>query len=200
MSCSTEIGQNRDFEMVSRRMLSYWLVPAEPHHSYFESVIDKLAKRFNGKVFGPHVTVYAGSCTEEQKPGQKLGEMLDECLKGVEPITLQATGLEYLDIFTKTLFLQFEQHEVLANLSQRIKEQFAAPAPEDYELDPHLSLLYRAPGEISDVEKETSIAELAYQPTEVRFDRIAIIAPAAGAVDFLEIGKWEILHTATLAL
>jgi hypothetical protein len=39
-------------------ILTYWLIPAEPALSYFRSLICELAERFDGPVFGPHVTLY----------------------------------------------------------------------------------------------------------------------------------------------
>src|SRR6267378_6638567 len=47
---------------VSRRIvIAYWLIPAEPAHSFFQGVINDLARRYDAPLFEPHVTVHVTS-------------------------------------------------------------------------------------------------------------------------------------------
>src|SRR5690349_18997221 len=47
---------------VSRRIVTaYWLIPAEPTRSFFQEVINDLARRYDAPFFEPHVTVHVGA-------------------------------------------------------------------------------------------------------------------------------------------
>jgi sugar diacid utilization regulator len=56
------------------------------------------------------------------------------------PITLTSSRIEYSDIFTKTLYIQFKSSRTLSSLSRII--QNAVSVKNNYKLNLHLSLLY----------------------------------------------------------
>ena len=41
-------------------MIAYWLIPTEPAYTYFQAVINYLARRYDAPVFEPHLTIHVG--------------------------------------------------------------------------------------------------------------------------------------------
>ena len=123
--------------LVSRRIvIAYWLIPSQPARSYFQNLINDLAERYNAPEFEPHVTVHVGvECTDT------VDEVLSKAARGCEQIVLQALEVNGSSEFTKTLFVRFAVTTQLQRLNQSIR--IAAQSSSDYQLNPHLSLLYK---------------------------------------------------------
>jgi 2'-5' RNA ligase len=153
----------------TNQIVTYWLCPAEPEREELSTIIRNLAERFDGPVFEPHVTLYVTSAGRENPT-----EVLMNVMSQRHEYRLAIRGLDYSDKFTKTFFLQFAPDSDLAHLTQDL--QRASASPIDYELNPHLSLLYK------DMDQETKrglAASIALPFTEVIFDRVkAVITPA----------------------
>lgn len=119
-----------------KTIVAYWLIPAEPSRSLFASMIARLAARFDAPVFEPHVTIYAG-----EKGDDTPAQVLSHALTGCKPFRLSARDIQYSDEFTKTLFVQFEPSPELSHLSRALQQ--ASARHDEYELNPHLSLIYK---------------------------------------------------------
>jgi 2'-5' RNA ligase len=133
------------------------------------AIIRNLAERFDAPVFEPHVTLYVTS-TDRENPNQVLMDAFSQC----HEYRLAIRGLDYSDKFTKTFFVQFAPDPDLARLSQDL--QRASASPTDYELNPHLSLLYKT---IDQETKRGLAASIALPFTDVIFDHVkAVITPA----------------------
>ena len=155
--------------MEKKQILTFWLLPAEPAHTFFSGLIAELAARFDAPVFEPHVTVYVTDAQNENAM-----KLLNCASANIASCRLSITGIDYSDTFTKTLFVQFEPDAALARLSEDLRR--ASAVRSDYQLNPHLSLLYK------DLDTETK-RELAKSITlpfdELVFDRVkAVISPA----------------------
>jgi hypothetical protein len=113
--------------------ISYWLMPRDA--SPFVEIVSELARRFDAPVFPPHLTIYSG-------PGEKdsPAKILDTVTPEFASIELRSTGVSWSEEFTQTLFVTLAPDEKLVSLSSAIRR--AVVAPHDYELKPHLSLLY----------------------------------------------------------
>jgi putative hydrolase of the HAD superfamily len=122
---------------VSRRIvIAYWLIPSEPARSYFQNLINDLAERYDAPKFEPHVTVHVGvDCTDT------VDEVLSKAARGSERIVLQTLEVNGSSEFTKTLFVHFAVTTELHQLNHSIRT--AARDSSDYQLSPHLSLLYK---------------------------------------------------------
>jgi 2'-5' RNA ligase len=122
---------------LSRRIvIAYWLIPAEPARSHFQRLISDLAQRYNAPVFEPHVTIHVGAnCTDA------VDGVLSKVAQRCERIALQALEVSGSSEFIKTLFVQFAAAARLRQLKQSIRA--AARDSSDYQLNPHLSLLYK---------------------------------------------------------
>ena len=150
-------------------ILTYWLIPAEPARSYFRSLINDLARRFDAPVFEPHVTLYVTEPGHENPAG-----VLRETFRDIERPRLSITAIKYSDEFTKTLFVEFQPDESLARLNGKLRA--ASASRHKYQLNPHLSLIYKTMSSETKVQLANS---LRIPSDDVRFDSTkAVISPA----------------------
>jgi hypothetical protein len=122
---------------VSRQIvIAYWLIPTEPARSFFQRIINDLAQRQNAPLFEPHVTVHVGAnCTNA------VDEVLSKTARDRERVVLHALEVSSSSEFIKTLFVQFAPNPRLKQINQSIRN--AAQDSSGYQLNPHLSLLYK---------------------------------------------------------
>ena len=121
--------------MPRRTVIAYWLVPAEPARSFFQGVINNLARRYDASLFEPHVTVHVGS-----NRADSAGRAISQAARVCKPVKLKALEIGHSSEFIKTLFVQFALNTELRRLNEIIRD--AAQDSSHYELKPHLSLLY----------------------------------------------------------
>jgi 2'-5' RNA ligase len=122
---------------VSRRTVTaYWLIPTEPAYCSFQGIINELAGRYDAPVFEPHITIYVGA-DRGDAASSAFGDAVHECTR----ITLHPTQIDQSEEFTKTLFVEFAMTTQLRQLNEVIRN--AANDSSQYELKPHLSLLYK---------------------------------------------------------
>jgi putative hydrolase of the HAD superfamily len=143
--------------------ITYWLLPEPSAEQVLSERISSLAAQVGAPVFSPHVTIYAGTL----EPVDDIHQQLRTAISDVAPVSLRVIGIRASERLSKTLYLQFEPSAVVAELSERLRS--AAVEPSDYQLDPHLSLLYAV---LTLTEKER-LAELEpLQFEEITFNRI----------------------------
>ncbi len=115
--------------------IAYWLIPAEPARSFFEKTIVDLARRYNAPVFDSHMTIYVGSDRVEAE------EVIAKAIGGCRLVQAKVLKVCQSGEFIKTLFVQFALDRKLQQLNEMIRD--AAQDSSDYQLKPHLSLLYK---------------------------------------------------------
>ena len=170
--------------------ISFWLIPVAEDLTLFQTMINSLAKANNAPVFTPHVTLYAGECTDLDDPAA----MIDRATQGVSPMSLDINGMRYTEAFTKTLFVQFHSSQAVSDLSSALRATAARPS--DYVLDPHLSLMYK---HMPDASKKVIASALKFPRAHVRFDSVwASLAPdhTRSAED---VAKWVIVYRKSLS-
>jgi hypothetical protein len=152
-----------------KKIVAYWLCPDEPMQTYFATLINHLATKFDAPVFDPHVTLYVTDAANENPSA-----VLEPILIDRGPYRLAVRRVDHSEKFTKTVFVQFEPDTELARLSSDLRR--ASAVQNDYELNPHLSLIYRA----MDSETKREIADSISLPfARVAFDLVrAVISPA----------------------
>jgi len=149
-------------------IVCYWLVPAEPMRRFSVSTIEALAARFDAPVFEPHVTIYV-TRNGAADPVKVLGSVLANS----QPYRLSVRDIQSSEQFTKTLFVQFESTPSLVQLRQAL--QHASGSQDAYDLNPHLSLLYK---EMAHQVKLGLTASIHIPFTEVLFDLAkAVVCP-----------------------
>jgi hypothetical protein len=169
-------------------ILAYWLVPAEPARDFFASTIAELASRFDAPLFEPHVTVYASMKGEENPE-----EVLSGALAGCEPFRLSVRDIQCSDEFTKTVFVQFEPSPPLLRLSRALQQ--ASALHDEYQLNPHLSLIYKKMTQDARIDVATSVRVTF---TEVLFDSAKAIVCPTPIKSREDVEAWRVVAAQTL--
>ncbi len=169
-------------ERERKTIVAYWLMPAEPARSFFASVIAELATRFDAPVFEPHLTIYAGDQGNDN-PTQALSHALAEC----RPFRLSVRDIQYSDEFTKTVFVQFESSPALSHLCRALQQ--ASAGRNEYQLNPHLSLIYKKMTLSAKIDLAASVS-LPF--TEVLFDSARAIISPARVESRTEVEAWRV--------
>ena len=169
-------------------ILTYWLIPAEPARSYFASVIRDLAARFDAPIFEPHLTIY-GTTMESEDGAALLQQVVADC----PTYSLRLRGVGYSDEFTKTVFAEFHPNEALSRLSTNFRE--ASMIKDDYELNPHVSLIYKT----MPPDRKAEIASSVNFPfQEVLFDSARAVISPADIQSRADVEAWRIVATQKL--
>jgi 2'-5' RNA ligase len=174
---------------VSRRVvIAYWLIPAEPAHRFFQDLINDLARRYDAPVFEPHVTSYVGANRTDA-----LETVLSKAAQDCEPIVLQALEVSHSDEFIKTLVVEFGPNTKLLPLNQVIRS--AAQDSSDYDLKPHLSLLYKR----MSVQTRRQLARLIEVPfSEVVFDSLKAVRCISPTQSRADVEVWRVVSEKVL--
>jgi 2'-5' RNA ligase len=170
------------------KIVTYWLCPAEPVRSQFARLIGDLALRFDAPAFEPHVTIHVASADRENP-----GTVLDKIGKGRRPYRLDVRGLDYSDKYTKTLFVQLAPDAKLALLSEDLRR--ASVSPGDYQLNPHISLLYKTMDEET---KRRLAASIILPFSAVNFSRVKAVLSAAEIKSRADIEAWHVIAECSL--
>ncbi len=172
-----------------RIAIAYWLTPAQPARWFFENVIADLARRYNAPVFEPHVTIHVGSDRAEAAADKIVSQAAIRC----EPIKLKLLDVRYSSEFTKTLFVQLALNAKLQRLNEVLRD--AAQDSADYQLEPHLSLLYKKM-------PIPALRELAYSIklpfSEVIFDSLKAVRCAAATRNRVDVEAWSAIAAKSL--
>jgi 2'-5' RNA ligase len=171
-------------------VIAYWLIPSEPAHSFFQRIINDLARRCDAPVFEPHVTIYVGADRADAAKNA-IGNAARECkLVGLTT----SHGIDQSDEFIKTLFVQFAMTAELRKINDMIRE--AANDSSQYELNPHLSLLYRNLAAPTRRELAASINVLF---SEVTFDAIKAVRCVSPAESRADVEAWHVVAASSLS-
>ena len=169
-------------------ILTYWLIPAEPARSHFASIIGDLSARFDAPVFEPHLTIYATTMGEDEGAAV-LKQVVADC----RAYTLRLSGVGHSDEYTKTVFAQFHASEALSRLSGNFRE--ASSIKDEYQLNPHVSLIYKT----MPAERKVEIASSVRLPfEEVRFDSAWAVISPADIQSREDVEAWQVVATQKL--
>ena len=175
--------------MTRQTVIAYWLTPSEPARSFFQRIINDLARRCDAPVFEPHVTIYVGADRADAAKNA-LGAAARECkLIGLTPL-----GIDQSDEFIKTLFVQFAMNADLRKINGIIRD--AANDSSQYELKPHLSLLYKNLAAATRCELAASID---VPLSEVTFDAIKAVRCVSPAESGADVEAWRVIAAASLS-
>jgi 2'-5' RNA ligase len=167
-------------------LIAYWLIPAEPAHSFFQKIIDDFARRYDAPVFEPHVTIHVGANRTD------LAETaLTHAARKGKGIWLTPLGINESDEFIKTLFVDFAPSEELRELNEIIRN--AAQDLSHYRLKPHLSLLYKQMSLASRRKLEVSIM---VPFPQITFDEIKAVHCVSPTNSRADIEAWRVLAAA----
>ena len=175
--------------MTKQTVIAYWLIPSEPAHSFFQRMINDLACRCDAPVFEPHVTIHVGADRADAAKNA-LGAAARECkLIGLKPL-----GIDQSDEFIKTLFVQFAMSAELSKINGIIRE--AANDSSQYELKPHLSLLYK---NLAVATRRELAASIDVPLSEVTFDVIKVVRCVSPTESSADVQAWRVVAAASLS-
>jgi putative hydrolase of the HAD superfamily len=168
--------------------IAYWLIPSEPARSLLRGIINDLARRCDAPVFEPHVTVHVGADRAD------LAEMaLEHVARECRLILLKPLGVDQSDEFTKTLFVQFELNSELRQLNEMIRQ--SAHDSSQYEVKPHLSLLYK---KMSAATRCDLAASITVPFSEISFDALQAIRCGSPTQNAADVEAWQFVSTRRL--
>ena len=171
-------------------VIAYWLIPAELAHRFFQRLIKDLARRYDAPFFEPHLTIYVGA--NDANAAEKA---LSKAAGEWQTIDLKALGINHSDEFIKTLFVQFAMNRKLRQLHQTIRN--AAQDLSDYELNPHVSLLYKNIPATARRELADSIKVLFAEVTFDSLKAVRCISPTRSRAD---VEAWRVIAAKSLGV
>ena len=175
--------------MIRQTVITYWLLPSEPAHSFFQRMINDLARRCAAPVFEPHVTIYVGA--DRVDAGKNA---LEAAARKCKLIELTPVRIDQSDEFIKTLFVQFAVNAELRKINGIIRD--AANDSSQYELKPHLSLLYKNLAAETRCELAASID---VPLSEVTFDAIKAVRCVSPTESGADVEAWRVIAAASLS-
>jgi Cyclic phosphodiesterase-like protein len=168
--------------------IAYWLIPAQPARSFFESMIVDLARQYNAPVFEPHMTIYVGSDRAEV-----AAEVITKAVDGCKPIEVELLDVDHSGEFIKTLFVRSALNRRLQRLNEMIRN--AAQDSSEYQLKPHLSLLYK---QMSVPARHQLTRSIKLPFSEVIFDSIKAVRCASPTRNRADVEAWRVVATQAL--
>ena len=175
--------------MTRQTVIAYWLIPSEPAHSFFQRIINDLVRRCDAPVFEPHVTIHVGA--DRADTAKKA---LGDAARNSKLIGLKPLGVDQSAEFIKTLFVQFGMSAELSKINGIIRE--AANYSSQYELKPHLSLLYKNLAAATRCELAASIT---VPFSEVTFDAIKAVRCVSPIESGADVEAWHVVAAASLS-
>jgi hypothetical protein len=172
-----------------KTVIAYWLIPSEPAYTFLQRVVDDLAHRCNAPVFEPHVTIHVGADRADAAKNA-----LEAAARECKVIGLKTLGIDHSDEFIKTLFVQFAISAELSKINGIIRE--AANDSSQYELKPHLSLLYKNLAVATRCELAASVN---IPLSEVTFDVIKGVRCVSPTKSRADVKAWHVVATASLS-
>ena len=174
--------------MSRRTVTAYWLIPSEPAYCSFQGIVNNLAGRYDAPVFEPHVTIYV-EADHVDAASRALARAVHECTR----ITLNPTRIDQSEQFTKTLFVGFTMTAELRRLNELIRS--AAHDSSQYELKPHLSLLYK---KMAAESRRNLAASIKVPLREVTFGAIKAVRCISPMQSRADVEAWHVMEAASL--
>lgn len=123
--------------MSQAQKFSVVLVPAQPFHSELKKKVLELAEVFDAPEFDPHMTLFSGYVEDVDEATKSF----KAAAKKFGRVEATVTGIDYTELFFKTLFIQFELSDGLLQMNESLRQSLDQKSK--YILNPHLSLLYK---------------------------------------------------------
>jgi 2'-5' RNA ligase len=170
-------------------VIAYWLIPSEPSRSFFQAIISNLARRYDAPAFEPHVTIHVGAdCADATK--HALADAAHQCKR----IKLKPLRIGQSEELIKTLFVEFAMTAALRRIDEVIRN--ALHDSSQYELKPHLSLIYKKMAAETRRELAASIKVALRELTFGSLKAVRCISPTQRRAD---VEAWRVIAEASLS-
>ena len=169
-------------------VIACWLIPAEPAHSFFQEVINNLARRYDAPAFETHVTIHVGA-----NRADAAENAISETARAFTLIKLKVLEIGHSSKFIKTLFVEFALNKELRQLNEMIRN--AAENSSQYEFEPHLSLLYK---KIPAAPRRELADSIKVPFSEVIFDALKAVRCISPTRSRTDVDAWRAVATKKL--
>jgi 2'-5' RNA ligase len=164
------------------RPIAFCLVPAQVDYLRLSGVIGALARELDAQPFEPHVTLHVGQQTAQDD----IEDLLAGVAASMEPIQLTARATGHTEALFKTLFIEFESDERPHALHRALRNGLVRRV--DYELQPHLSLVYKV---LPEAKRRELAARYDFRGQQLTFDHVVAVRPGGSKNDWMDIRGWE---------
>jgi hypothetical protein len=147
--------------------ISLWLVPEKEQRDSLQTIINSLANKYHAFPFIPHITAYHWGTSTKLSTVISISQ---EIAQRTKPLVLNLDTISYSTQFTKTLFAKYHISPEFQVLYDEFHNKFYSIYP--YDLNPHLSLIYK--NNMNEENKKKEIERL-HIPQQLTLDRIMII-------------------------
>ena len=175
--------------MTSQQAVSYWLMPSPQADDDFKALSKLACRGLQGCTLPPHITLYSDHLDEAANAVDRLSQVAE----GRNPVQLCPTAIEAGPLFTMSLFVRFAAGEELIHWFTRLRAR--SPNRLDYQLRPHLSLLYSS----ETLTAKQAMAEQLQLPAPALFNRLAVVVHPLTISTDADIAAVSTLHECTLA-
>ena len=169
--------------MINKMLYHVCLLPAKEDKLILENIIKSLAEKYNSYPFLAHMTIYSRIPTSEAI----VIKAVKESLSGIKPFQIEVDKLDYSDLFTKTLYIQFKNNPTLKKIYSSLFNNLNKYV--DYTFNPHMSLIYK--NNMPFEEKEKIITNIKLN-RRVIFDRCVIIGATKLLKEEKDVTDWQI--------
>lgn len=167
-------------EQLSR--VAIWLLPEAVTELRLKAIIAQLAEQFDAPEFAPHLTLCVGPKLDDEQ----LNEAVGAAAAMIDPLPLRVAGVRDSDKFTRTVFVEFEQHGALTECKCKAADLFSSR--DTYEFIPHTSLIYKSLGPVA----RRKIRDALVLPfVTVVFDRLAAMRVPASVENEEDVRAWR---------
>ncbi len=118
-----------------------WLVPKGVIYKKFSGLIKNLAKKYDGPIFEPHVTLIGDLAVGDLIGSEKrLIALTQQLASAQKPFSVTLKQIDYENYYFRTLIVKALKTKPLLSLQEKAKKIFGVENASPYM--PHLSLLY----------------------------------------------------------
>lgn len=175
--------------MIRQTVIAYWLIPSEPARGFFQRIINDLARRYDAPVFEPHVTIHFGA-----DHADAARNALRDAARQCKLIEMTPLGIDQSEEFIKTLFVQFAMSAELRQINDIIRG--AMNDSSQYELKPHLSLLYK---NLAAATRSKLAASITVPFSEISFDSLQAIRCVSPTKSRADVEAWRVIARTKLS-
>ncbi len=171
---------------MTSQSFAFWLTPSQPAQHILAKTIQTLARQTDTEPFEPHVTLFGGTCT----PQENIIKIGHQIVADMPAIQLTTQKLAHTDTLFKSLFIAFADHPILSAAAKQISASLQHTT--DYQLQPHLSLLYKI---MPAAEKRKIVSSLNLNLPFISFDCVQLVFPSSKTNQWTDIAGWQIIKT-----
>lgn len=173
---------------IAGKLFSVWLIPQKKDEKELSKIVKNLAQRYDSPAFIPHLTLLGGVTINFDD----LKSAIDEVFENKKPFVINKTKLNQSEQFFKTIFIEFESSKTLKNIFLELSKKTDKIDLESFK--PHISLIYK----IMSKEEKTRIIKNLDLEKNFTVDRVYIVSPKKGDMDFINVDDWRVLYKKNL--